>query len=1289
MVLERKLLWILWVGVGFFIAAFAWHAYFSGDRNLARYKTLIERDLHRQEQAVEKVMGNVDFFERQLLQDTAAQYLGSDTAYLTELHQQPFNIVLFREGQPVFWTRNDVLPLGSDLRDSSLSDKPLPIFKEYKSSSLFELRYRYLTDRNGDRYAIAALLPIKWVYSSFGGSYLNNHFEASDLIHPNTQLTEYKSAIHKIFTYEGRFLCSLKQIDDNDIIHDIGMMTLLFTGFFFLGFFGDKLAKQMLAQYESAVVGISFFVGTLVLLRGCVYMVEQSKLLPMLQVEDVVEEFKDSIFIHTIPSLVITTVFLFWFSIFFNKEFNLPDFSRHPLLMRWTLSAAYFAVAVMLNILNIGVFHDVVNHQDGVLSFESLSNLGLQNFLAIFSLGVLQIAVFLISQRVVVLTNNLNLSFAQHAGAMLLAISFGALIYHTYAFNNTCMPTLAYAAFLFIYLSIFRQLTLLHAPRILWLTQWVIGFAFIQAFFISKFSEQRTVNNLQNYSATLSDFHDLTAEGRISMLVDSIRNDGMMRTWSNYFIRPSDRKNIVERIRTHFDKDDYLSGNYRLKFFAIKRTNEAAINEDSLDISEFIRRYELGESFAKRNNPQQKMYLSPEGRVSFLASMDLPLLKNNPLQVYMEFTRSDQSSGMVFTEALTKIPYKNLRDLNKYNYALYQSDGTLIERSNKSSFDNVFPLEQAPSLKSYTAVEKSSGDLWRLTYRNSKGILVQIETHPPISSDTLIQAIFFILILSVLLFLLTACDYFFKFLPEPLQMGQAFAFDTSLRNRIMFPVYAVFFTAFSLVFFYTYRYLETLSEKYYNADFETKSNIVSTDLHEGLRMRMRDNTLAPVEERDMTERMFKLFGLYGSSLHFFDTEGVLYATTERNIFERGFLSNHIDPVALKHLSGGQTEVYNTMEKIGRFSYRSKFSSVRDTNQNLLGYLEVPYYSRDRIMRTRSIDSWSTLAPMLLMLFILCSMIIFLSTNKSITPILRVAERIKLWRLGDKQSFEPIEWQNNDEIGEVVTSFNTQAQELGDAAEKIKEGERQATWQEMAQQVAHEIRNPLTPMKLTVQHVEMLMEQNSEDAAEYALKSNRVLLEQIGNLEKIVNEFRNFAQMPQKANSEIFQLNDLVANVGFLFSQQSVEGKNADVQLYLPADKYMIYADRSLLTGALNNLVKNAIQAIPPDREGVIRISLYREDKMAIIKISDNGTGIPEDIRDKIFKPNFTTKTYGTGVGLLITKNIIQAVNGHISFDSVEGQGTDFYIELEIEEIVSAEGTADEEMTAEIIDATKV
>ena len=257
---------------------------------------------------------------------------------------------------------------------------------------------------------------------------------------------------------------------------------------------------------------------------------------------------------------------------------------------------------------------------------------------------------------------------------------------------------------------------------------------------------------------------------------------------------------------------------------------------------------------------------------------------------------------------------------------------------------------------------------------------------------------------------------------------------------------------------------------------------------------------------------------------------------------------------------------------------------------------------------------------------------------------------------------------DDEIGTLIDEYNRMIKKLEDSAELLAQSERDAAWREMAKQVAHEIKNPLTPMKLSIQYLTHAYQSNPQDIEPLLKRVSGTLIEQIDNLAQIATEFSSFAKMPRAKNSS-FVINQLVNNVHELFSKGEAK---ADLSLSLPEEEFIIFADKNQLMRVLNNLIKNAVQAIPDNRKGVIKVSLFREDKIAIIKVSDNGSGIPNDMLDKVFVPNFTTKSSGTGIGLAISKNIIEAISGQIYFKTELGSGTDFYVELPIESIKELE-----------------
>jgi two-component system nitrogen regulation sensor histidine kinase NtrY len=234
--------------------------------------------------------------------------------------------------------------------------------------------------------------------------------------------------------------------------------------------------------------------------------------------------------------------------------------------------------------------------------------------------------------------------------------------------------------------------------------------------------------------------------------------------------------------------------------------------------------------------------------------------------------------------------------------------------------------------------------------------------------------------------------------------------------------------------------------------------------------------------------------------------------------------------------------------------------------------------------------------------------------------------------------------------------------LEDSKLQLVRLEREGAWREMARQVAHDIKNPLTTMKLSMQQLERVSS-NPEQAAAYLRKAITRLIEQIDSLAQIASEFSMFANLDIRQKSDVV-VNEVVENVHDLFSEQ----RNVHLDLSMPKEALHIMGDKNHLIRVFNNLVINAIQAIPSDREGKINVAVLNQNGLAVIKISDNGGGIPPEIRDRVFEPNFTTKTSGSGLGLAICKKIIEAHDGNIRFETRENEGTDFFVEIPVSSV---------------------
>ena len=263
------------------------------------------------------------------------------------------------------------------------------------------------------------------------------------------------------------------------------------------------------------------------------------------------------------------------------------------------------------------------------------------------------------------------------------------------------------------------------------------------------------------------------------------------------------------------------------------------------------------------------------------------------------------------------------------------------------------------------------------------------------------------------------------------------------------------------------------------------------------------------------------------------------------------------------------------------------------------------------------------------------------------------------RLGG--SNEKIFWNRNDEIGQLVLEYNRMIDELEKSAGLLARSERESAWRQMARQVAHEIKNPLTPMKLNAQYLQKAWNEKAPDWDQRLQRFTQTLVEQIDTLSAIASGFSDFARMPAIVLEKV----DLDEVAGFVLSLYEGTSEIRYEFISLPGKK-VVSADRSQVVRVFTNLFNNAVQAIG-DRDGsLIRLSLKLENGFVCVDISDNGVGIPAARADKVFQPEFTTKSGGMGLGLAIVKGIVDGLSGEISFTSEEQKGTTFAIKIPID-----------------------
>jgi nitrogen fixation/metabolism regulation signal transduction histidine kinase len=283
-------------------------------------------------------------------------------------------------------------------------------------------------------------------------------------------------------------------------------------------------------------------------------------------------------------------------------------------------------------------------------------------------------------------------------------------------------------------------------------------------------------------------------------------------------------------------------------------------------------------------------------------------------------------------------------------------------------------------------------------------------------------------------------------------------------------------------------------------------------------------------------------------------------------------------------------------------------------------------------------------------------VVLIITRRVTDPLVRLQEKMRLVDIN--KSNEKLEWKSKDEIGALIDQYNQLIEELEKSAAELKRTTTESAWRGVARQVAHEIKNSLTPMRLSVQMLQHNIE-NGQVTPEQMQRTANTLIEQIDALSDIASSFSRYAKLPEN-HPQPLDLAELVGNVVNLYN--NIENITFNYQVE-PETDFTFNGDKTNLNSAVGNLVKNAVQAIGNKPDGKIDVTLQSTKESFVIAVKDNGKGIKEEDKKMIFVPNFTTKTGGSGVGLSLTYNIVQLAGGTISFESQEGEGAKFTIKL--------------------------
>ncbi|WP_439695356.1 ATP-binding protein [Mucilaginibacter sp. AW1-7] len=628
----------------------------------------------------------------------------------------------------------------------------------------------------------------------------------------------------------------------------------------------------------------------------------------------------------------------------------------------------------------------------------------------------------------------------------------------------------------------------------------------------------------------------------------------------------------------------------------------------------------------------------------------------------IEFTSKPLQSLGAFPDLLIDGSLQSEDEFKDYSYAYYYDNrlqsqrGTYVYTLNNPDFKGVLKKYIIKTTRTnnpewYNTFTKYEHLIYKPNKRNI--VVASKETNPLYNGVTSITFFFMaLLVFSAIIIIVRGAWVRVRILSikdDKIRWNFRINFDKVLyKTRIQFVmIFAVVVTLIAVGFI---TFVSIGSQYQSQQDKQIRNKI--TRIAEAFQTGALNKYIYNVNEKSQVD--FDIMAkTYSTDLVLFDINGVPLVTTQPKMYEAGLVAKKMNSRAFIYLSRLQKTEFVNDERIGELSYKAAYAPITSSGR-IIAYIQLPYFSNEADYKERITALLNVMINVYTLVFIAIGLFAIIIARQITTPLSFIQETLSKTIYGKKN--EPIKWQRNDEIGALVKEYNKMISALENSANRLAQSERESAWREMAKQVAHEIKNPLTPLKLGLQLLDKSWRDKDPKFDQKFERFSKSFVEQIESLSSIASEFSAFAKMP---DTRIEQLNvfEMLNQAVTIFKQMD----NMHIMYQPPAPPFMINADKDQLLRCFNNLLKNAIEATPPDRKGLIDINYLITSKNVLLTIKDNGNGIPENMREKIFEPNFTTKSSGTGLGLAFVKNSIENANGKIWFETTIGIGTTFYL----------------------------
>ena len=1143
----------------------------------------------------------------------------------------------------VYWSNNKMLPDPNDLFKTDGS------YTKVQTNGHFELIKKTIL-LDGRQIVCCGIIPIFWNYG-ISNKYLQSKFPIDDL--EKRYVVGNGNLVVK--NREGKILLTLHEKinpNDNPGTLPVGLRIL---GIIFILIWVNALALDIV-KGKGWQKGFGFLFCSLLALRFVSYILPFPFRFRTLSLFD--STIYASNFLHpTLGDLLINTILIYWLVSFVKSAAIVTLNSSNPTRgsRAWFQTSIISLTLCVIAFTAASIIRSLIN--DSQISFDvtNFFSLNIFSYLSFIVLCFIILSFFNISH---ILLHFLYKAVEVPPYARYVIVAVGALVYFSVMLHNTANTSnIMILVWLIVFMSImeFRKsdihIPMLRSPFfIIWLIFFAASISGLIIYQNGIINDQKRLREAEK----LATEPDKNAQYIFSTGLEDIDSTFLLANLTKLKNQTAN-KAIKDSISSR-----YLSINadaYDTRIFTFDENDLPLYNDDSTSIFYLRNLISKGRETVA---PDLYNYEKDINVFSFIYKKDL-YDADRILRGYLLIVGDPKKfkSQTVYPELFMP---GNAEEADKnITYAIY-SKGKLVESSGNYNFNAYIPQSTYP--KGIPENKQIAGN-YQFWYNAGNGKLI-ITTYSQsffLEFVTLFAYLFVSFLTIIILFQAGRLLVMFKFNVFKMRRGLNFNIRYQIQAAIVFlSLFSFIIIGFSTITFYINRFKQTNSDRLIKSIKILENEIENVEANHQLL-----NASTSIDDMHNDVKLQKdikqIAEIHNVDANFYDLRGNLKATTQPEIYKKQILSRMMDPNAYYQLSAQQEIQVIQNEQVSNFSFLSIYVPVLDQNGKPYAYLNIPYLNTQKELNLEISNFLVTLINLNAFIFLIAGAISVLLTNRITSSFSLIADKMKKINIGTTN--EEINWKSNDEIGALVIGYNKMVKKLEASAMALAKSEREGAWREMARQVAHEIKNPLTPMKLSIQFLEKAIQDNNPNTLELSARVTATLVEQIDQLAKIASDFSQFANIT-KMKMETFDVNDSLKSLIDLYS--SNDRLNVT---FCPIDyPALINADRGQINRLFTNLFQNAIEASEEKAIATITIRQELQDQYLIIHFGDSGSGIPLEKQDKIFTPNFTTKSSGTGLGLAICKGIVENTSGQIWFDTQEGEGTVFHISLPLVEMSS-------------------